>query len=98
MIDPAILRRPVGKRLFNAIKKDQLTMNRFEVSVKHELSLVSVRFALQAHNYEQFRDLVKRGIVFESGNVGERIIKARKAVNDFDVDDEPITLNFTVKT
>lgn len=82
MIDPEILRRPVGKRLFNCIKEDQLTMNRFQVSVKHELSLVSVRFAFQAHNFIHFQQLVQRGLVFEKGNVGERVLRAKEVVND----------------
>lgn len=76
MIDPAILRRRVNKSLFTQIKKDQLKMNRFEVAVKHELSLVSVRFAFQAHNYQQFRDLCVKGIVGLEGRSPQKRIRA----------------------
>lgn len=82
MIDPAILRRPVDEELFNQLKEDQLTMNRFEVSIKHQLSLVPIRFAFEAHNFIHFQQLVERGVVFESGNVGRRIRKAQEKVRD----------------
>ncbi|MBP9771437.1 MAG: hypothetical protein KBD16_00720 [Candidatus Pacebacteria bacterium] len=94
MIDPAILRRYVDEELFNQLKEDQLTMNRFEVSVKHQLSLVPIRFAFEAHNFLHFEQLVQRGVVFESGNVGRRIRKAQEKVQDSIVlIEEPLGFN-----